>query len=275
MSYEKLGDASSGRISCHYGQSRLAFRGPKKELNTDYVAILGGSDTFGKYVEVPYPALLEQASGVDCINFGLINAGVDVFLNDPALIDMARNGRLTVLQVTGAQNNSNRLYSVHPRRNDRFVKASKLMKQMFCELDFTEYHFTRHLLQAAQARAPDRYRFLCAELRLAWVARMTELVQRIGGKILLLWFAEHPPDGGETMQDPLLITRAMIEQLRPLVSDVVEVVAGMTGPGGPVKSALSHHHRMAQAMSWHMLPDQAHELAAAQLAGPIERLLST
>ncbi len=35
----------------------------------------------------------------------------------------------------GAQNLSNRFYAVHPRRNDRFLRASTLMKTIFREVD--------------------------------------------------------------------------------------------------------------------------------------------
>ena len=53
-------------------------------------------------------------------------AGTDDLRDSPALAV----ARLTVLQVTGAQNMSNRFYSVHPRRNDRFLKASPLLRAM-------------------------------------------------------------------------------------------------------------------------------------------------
>lgn len=224
MSYEKMGESSLDYFPCRYGESRLLFRGPRRKLEGDYVAVLGGTETYGKYVDVPFPKLVEKQLGMTVVNFGLLNAGVDAFLNDETVIEAAREARITVMQVTGAQNNSNRLYKVHPRRNDRFVRPSKLMQHMYRELDFTDFHFTRHLLQAVRKKTPDRYAFLCEELRQAWVARMTSLLQRIGGQIILLWFSDHAPDEDVGERDPLLISRQMIEDVRPLVQEIVEVV---------------------------------------------------
>ena len=38
---------------CRYGQSRISFRGPKKNLKGRFIAFLGGSETYGKFVRKP------------------------------------------------------------------------------------------------------------------------------------------------------------------------------------------------------------------------------
>ena len=43
---------------CRYGTSRLAFRGPEARAESPYVAALGGSATFGKFVAQPWPVPL-------------------------------------------------------------------------------------------------------------------------------------------------------------------------------------------------------------------------
>ena len=229
MSYEHAGGDSLDYMPYRLGQSRIAFRGPQPDLSGNPVVFLGSTETYGKYVEDPFPSLVAGMTGQVCVNLGVMNAGVDVWLAEPSLLEMARRARLVVIQVPGAQNMSNRYYTVHPRRNDRFTGASQVMKMMFREIDFTEFHFTRHMLGALAARAPERYAVLRAELQHAWLARMRLLIDRIGGgKILLLWFADHAPTGPETPyglgRDPLFVERGMIDQLRPLVSDVVEAV---------------------------------------------------
>ena len=148
---------------CRYGRSKLLFRGPLRKTSSPYVVFVGGTQTFGRYVETPFPALVELSSGVPCINFGLQNAGLDVFLHDADVMKIAAGAHVTVVQVLGAHNMSNRYYSVHPRRNDRFIAPSKLLCSIYPEVDFAEFHFTRHLLeappprrQALAARGPDR-----------------------------------------------------------------------------------------------------------------------
>ena len=229
MSYEKAGGAALDYMPYRLGESRIAFRGPRPDLSRNPLVCLGGTETYGKYVARPFPALLAEATGTACVNLGVMNAGVDVFLAEPSMLELARRARLTVIQLPGAQNMSNRYYTVHPRRNDRFTGASQVMKMVFREIDFTEFHFTRHMLGALAARAPERYAILRTELQQAWVARMKTLIERIGGeKVLLLWFADHAPAGAETPyglgRDPLFVERAMIEQLRPRVAGVVEAV---------------------------------------------------
>ena len=44
-----------------------------------------------------------------------------VFVNEPTVIDICSKALVTVVQLMGAQNTSNRFYAVHPRRNDRFL----------------------------------------------------------------------------------------------------------------------------------------------------------
>ena len=58
------------------------------------------------------------------VNLGCLNAGPDVYLNDPEILRIASKADVTVLQVVGAANLTNRFYTVHPRRNDRFLHAS-------------------------------------------------------------------------------------------------------------------------------------------------------
>ena len=139
---------------CRYGTSKLLFRGPLRRTSSPYVVFVGGTQTFGRYVETPFPALVELSSGVPCINFGLQNAGLDVFLHDAEVMKIAAGGHVTVVQVLGAHNMSNRYYSVHPRRNDRFIAPSKLLCSIYPEVDFAEFHFTRHLLEALKQVSP-------------------------------------------------------------------------------------------------------------------------
>lgn len=223
------GFGSIDYMPCHYGDSKLQFRGPRRRLDRPYVAVLGGTETFGRFVAKPYPALTEAATGRRMVNLGYPNAGVDMFLNDPALVQICAGAESTVIQLLGAQNLSNAFYSVHPRRNDRFVGATPRLRRLFADVDFTEFNFTRHLLAALQARSAERFAVVVAELQAAWLARMEMLLRAAGGRRILLWIGEEAPGDGHApcahAPDPLFVTRAMVERLRPLASAVVEVVA--------------------------------------------------
>lgn len=92
-----------------YDGSKLALRGPERDFTRPFVAVLGGSETFGKHVALPYPALLERRIGMPVANLGVMHAGVSLFSKERWLLDIASQAELTVIQVMGAQNMSNRL----------------------------------------------------------------------------------------------------------------------------------------------------------------------
>lgn len=214
---------------CSYANTRLQFRGPQRNPQGDYIAFLGGSETYGKCIAKPFPALVEARTGVRCVNLGYPNAGADVFLNEPGVLSMASGARLTILQVPCLQNMSNRFYSVHPRRNDRFVDASDALREIFSEVDFTEFHFVRHMLGRLQDLSVERMRPIREELRILWVSRMAQLIDQIEGDVALLWMSARRPeekdDFLDVAQDPSLVTREMIEALRDKAAGVIEIVA--------------------------------------------------
>ncbi len=226
MAYAFPGEGSLDYYPCRYGTSRLLFRGPRRSLDRPYIAFLGGTETYGKYVPDPYPDLVEDAVGFAAINLACVNAGVDVYLGEPDVIDIARKAEAVVVQIMGAGNLSNRYYSVHPRRNDRFIGATPLLRNLFREVDFTEFNFTRHMLTTLQATSKDRFAVLADELRATWLQRMTQLLAQLPQRTVLLWLADQrPPERrGLIGSDPVLVDAAMLAQLRHLAQGYVEVL---------------------------------------------------
>ena len=95
MAFERLGSNPLEYLPCEYPGSKLKFRGPQRKLQAPYAAFLGGTDTYGKFIEQPYPALIEARTGVKCVNFGWPNAGVDVYLNDIGVLMATANSAVT------------------------------------------------------------------------------------------------------------------------------------------------------------------------------------
>lgn len=240
MAFEYPGEGALDYFPCRYGPSKLLFRGPRRDLTEPYLAAFGGGETYGKFVETPWPSLVEAKLGLPVINFGYLNAGIDVFFNEPAVLGASRRAKLTVIQLMGAHNMSNRFYSVHPRRNDRFLKASNQLRSLFPEVDFAEFNFTRHLLSVLHERAPARFGAVATELRTAWVARMSSFLERMGGRKVLLWLGEyrdpsvHDPLGPE----PLLLDEGLVAQISGFADVLVKVqpsvAARTTGVDGMV-----------------------------------------
>ena len=257
MSYASGGAAALDYFACRYGDARVKFRGPKRPTDGDYIAFLGGTETYGRFIPRPYPSLVEERLGIPCVNFGWLNAGPDAFLHDQSVIEIAQRARAVVIQVPGAEKLSNRYYAVHPRRNDRFLEASGMMRKVFPTADFTEFHFVRHMLRRLSEVDPIRFAILVAELQQAWVARMGALLRQFEVPVLLHWFSDNPlPEqaGSEHTGRPMFVGRDMIDAIAPRPVDVIDCTAS---------------ERARAAGTTGMVFTQKEAAAAAEVLGPV------
>ncbi|KIN62282.1 hypothetical protein Z946_1139 [Sulfitobacter noctilucicola] len=260
MTYDALGLGPLDYLPCRYGTSKLLFRGPRRDLTQPYLAFIGTTETYGKFIETPFPALVENTIGTNCANFGQQNAGIDAFSSDPFVMEAASAAQITVVQVMGAQNMTNRFYAVHPRRNDRFVTTSTLLRTIFREVDFADFHFNKHMLSCLKKVSPERFAAVQQELQDAWVARMRLMLKRISGKSIVLWLSDHAPEDEGNVEkddigrDPLFVTRDMMDEIAPYTTAVVEVVASTEA--------------LAQGTE-QMLYDEMDIMAASQMLGPM------
>lgn len=279
MKYESLGEAGLIYAPCRYGNSRLVFRGPRRPLDGRYIAFVGGTETYGRFVPIPFPALIEDRLGITCVNFGCINASVEAFLNEPGVLTACSQAELTVVEVMGAQNLSNRFFTVHPRRNDRFVRASSILRALYPEIDFSEFCFIRHLLTRLHETDPERFAILRDELQTAWSARMRAFLSDIGPRTMLLWFADQLPSDlpfearpRSGWSDPLFVTRRMVDSLRPLVRSVVMAQPSPRALERRAEGLIVPPDQSAAAAG--LLGVEAHEEAATALTGALQSAMA-
>jgi hypothetical protein len=205
--------------TCRYGGSPVLFRGPAVPLDGPYTAVIGGSEVYGRYVRDPFCEQVAARTGRRIVNLGVMNAGLDAFLSDEALMELIEGAETVVVQAMGAANLSNRFYSVHPRRNDRYLRHAQAMADAFPGVDFSDFVFTRHMLSTLRASAPAGFDLLLAEMRTAWLARMRLLLGRLPGEKILLW-VEHEM-AGDLGAEPLFVTPDMLQRLDDLLDRVV------------------------------------------------------
>ena len=240
MAYAFQGAGALDYFPCRYGSSQLLFRGPRRDLDQPHVCVIGGSETYGKFLPNPYPALLEEWLGLPVANLGCANAGPQVFAQDPDVIAVANRADVVVVQILGAESLSNRFFAVHPRRNDRFLGATPALRSLYREVDFTEFAFTRHLLTTLQRIGPDRFALVVAELRQVWLRQMHDLLAQLTRPVVLLWVGDQAPMAATRMIDvagnPALVDAEMLSMLRPRADALVEVAispsaraAGLSG----------------------------------------------
>lgn len=273
MSFERHAAVALDYQLTGYPGSVLRFRGPAGDPTEPHILCLGGTETFGRFVADPFPARLAARLKTPVINMGVAGAGLDVTTGDPAIRKARRAASAIVLQVPGAQNMSNRFYTVHPRRNDRFVKASGILRTIYRDVDFTEFHFTRHMLAHLQALSEERFAVLRDELQLAWRARMRRFLAEAEAPVHLLWLAgcgaDAPSEAGGLGPDPLFVTRDMLEEIAADAAslNLVETPAP-TGRDATRGMFFAPDERAAAAV----LPGpDAHETAATALLAALTR----
>ena len=211
---------------CGFEGTRLRFRGPAPSLDEPYIAVLGGSETFGKYIKDPYPNLLNSWLDRPVANLGVAQAGLSLFSEEQWLLDAASNADLTIFQVLGAQNMSNRLYSVHARRNDRFLAVSPALREIFPDMDFAEINFTGHLLETMQRASKAGFDVVVEELKWAWVQRMRRIVTTIRSEVMLLWVSDHAPaqtQNNLTEYDPHFVDQEMMNAISGDIAGIIDV----------------------------------------------------
>lgn len=274
--YEHLGLGALDYAHCRYGQSRQVFRGPKRRLRETYCVMMGGSETYGRFIERPFATLVEEQINQQIVNLGSVNAGVDAYARDPAILNICAGAKASVLQITGAQNMSNRLYIVHPRRNDRFLRASPLLKNLFRDVDFTEFNFTRHMLNTLQEVSPERFTLVIEELRAAWLARMRFVAESLPGAKILLHAGREPLPKALPEQrmgsDPLFIDQDLVAQLKPCFTDLVQVVASEEARTQGADSLC--YGPLEEGAAKHTLGPKFHAEVARALAPKLQALMA-
>ena len=192
-------------------------------------------------------------------------------MQDPAIQAAVSTASAMVLQVTGAHTMTNRFYSVHPRRNDRFLKASSMLRTIYPQVDFTEFHFVRHLLSHLKSISDDRFDIVRSELATAWVARVRRFISQAEIPVHLLWLANHGPSDDispDMDADPLFVTDTMMKQVSGVAASVHMIALSESNKGQETRGKFFGPREEAAAR---LLPGpELHTEAAISLLKSVE-----
>ena len=253
-----------------YGESRLTFRGPPVDPDAPHIAVLGSDEVAGRYVPTPMTVHMAEALGVPVANLGVHSGGIDAILGDEGVLDTLARATAAAVQAMPAHMMSNRLYTVHPRRNDRIVAASSRMRALWPEIDFTDYSFVRHMLGALHAQDPVRFAAVAEELATAWTARMAKLVAALPERRVLAVLTD--PGSPSFGCEPLFVTDAAVGAVAASFDAVVPVdMTGLRGHPSGLEEMTFDVDEAAAARS--ALPPEGHERAAAALVAAVAPLL--
>lgn len=284
MSEHQIDDPLFDYKIYRFGRSRQVFRGPQPDLRGRYIAFVGGSSTFGRYNETPYPDLVGSKAGQTVLNLGSDGAGPGFFLSDPEVLRAAMDADLTIVQVMCATATSNRMFAVRPRRNLRLHTISDLLVGIYPEVDFARFSFTKGMLKHLYQLDETRFKLVSNEMKNAWIGRMQTLLSTIETKTLLFYLSERDPDNTHTptgdltdMKYPQFIDRAMLDAVKPAADGYAECVTSTGMPqdlrvdGRPV---LFRPSGEAINENTEFASPEMHKAAADALMPEIERLVN-
>lgn len=210
------------------GTRRFLFRGPKPKHveEGEYVACLGGAQTFGRFVENPYPSLLQAATGVDFLNLGIGDGKPAFYLHAKGLLEYLNRARAVVVQVFSARAVANSRFQPADIDNS-FLKdktAGQDAKSVFAD------HAYSALLKQLDKPSVRR---IVAETRRNYLSQMQDLLSLIKPPKILFWFSVRDPDYTESLDSaasllgeyPHFVNRDMLEQLKPFADEFVACVS--------------------------------------------------
>jgi Domain of unknown function (DUF6473) len=197
------------------------FRGPP--ISSDqYVACVGAAQTFGRFVQTPFPTLISRALGIEALNLARGGAGPTFPLSNPKLLEYINRARMVIVQVLSGRSQSNSLF--------RTVCHGMLGINLVDGREVTANEFYTWLMgQDAQLAQK-----IVAETRENYVLAMTQLLDAIKPPKILLWFSVRSPEYPEHLALPIwrlwgefphLVNRAMLEPLRNRADIYVECIS--------------------------------------------------
>ena len=270
MSYQSINAGCSAETMCGYGASKLRFRGPQRELDRPFVACLGGEETFGRFVDSPFPKILERRLDRRCLNLGSLFCGVEALTQDAGLLEIANGAETCVLQMPGLLGQSNRFYRVHPRRNDRFVAPTPELVALYPEEDFTDIHFVRHLLTRLWARSDVRIEVVEQELRRGWLEKISTFLRQLAPPVVVLNLEVEDCALGSFPHERVSVDPAMIDAIRPHCAACLDLRVQVCGESDEIEDML--FGTLQQPIAEHMIGPATHRKIAETVARTINDL---
>ena len=167
------------------------FRGPLIDLSSPYLAFIGSAQTFGRFVETPFPRLLSRRLGIPgSPNLGVGGAGPRHFLTSEYL-ELINRAEAAVIQVLSGRSASNSLFDNSEsggmigriRGEPSLTRAESLYSR--AEIFPTRYHLVQ----------------IINETRSDYLATFVQLLRKIVVPKILFWFSTRLPQYEENYQE--------------------------------------------------------------------------
>ncbi len=166
------------------GLPGLWFRGPALDLASSdgHITCLGAAQTFGVYVDNPFPQLLSQRFGLPVWNLGVGGADPGFFLEHPALFPLINRSSLVICQIMTARSSP----------NDRMSRSR--VAGMAGDTERGDHVVATDIWRRLLDDEPDRIEHSIAQSRQSWHRDVERLISMIEVPRLDFWFSPKPLD---------------------------------------------------------------------------------
>lgn len=175
MNALNIGYGDHGECFTPEGFSTLTLRGHMPD--EPYVACIGGGHVFGRYVDEPWPALLQRPA----LNLGIGDASPATFL-DERLLALINGAERVIVTVMTARN------QYQPWQPNEDGLKGCIMKD---GRNFNEYW--RDVVKEANGCAPKLMNQVW-RARNEWTTDMRNLLQSINRPVLVAWISSRSPN---------------------------------------------------------------------------------
>lgn len=204
----------------------FSLRGPSptdKLEKGKYIVCLGAAQTFGRFVEKPFPQLLSDTLNIPVVNMGHAGAGPSFYSKKMKMIEFINNAQFAIVQVMPGRSMGNSLYETKTggemllRKSDnQKIGASNAWKEIL------------------ENYSKEEVEQLVSETRKNWHSEMKELLNSIKIPTILFWFSHRVPKYQEEYKNvsklfgygsPQLINENMIDNIKPYADYYVESIS--------------------------------------------------
>jgi hypothetical protein len=200
------------------------LRGPRRWTGSrPFLTFLGAAQTFGRFVQRPFPEIVGGVLDADYINFGAAGAGPEYYINRSTILNYVNRSTLCVVQVMSGRSVSTPLLES--------VQGGGMLK------------FLDGPRAGENAMAADAYRLVAreygaealrqqvADARERWVWCYRSLFDKISVPIAILWMSTRatdtsadPDKDGQLGEFPHLIGRKELEAIRRDGTTLIQAV---------------------------------------------------
>ena len=167
------------------GLDDILLRGPKpkKDLTKDnYISFIGAAQTFGRYVEDPYPFLLANMLEKEILNLGVGGCGPEFFYQNDRIMDKINDSKFAVIQIMSGRSVSTSRYKT--KGGNRFAQMTKDNKIISIEEYLNEIIAKKNYREASQ---------ILFDIRASYVKHYIKLLKKIEVPKILFWCSHRNP----------------------------------------------------------------------------------